>query len=142
MIESFLPDTWEIVLFGPIATVIALSVLARKRPDVEWVQAFSWKDRRSDQQKRQSPRSLSVNVGLEMIMFGLGAPALFYATAVTLFNEATTGSMLLVGAFSVSLIALGARLHASGTRQKSNVVAFPVRREVDEPLPVRRIANG
>jgi hypothetical protein len=142
MIESFLPDTSEIVLFGPIATVIALSVLARKRPDVEWLQAFSWKDGQSKEQTRQSQRSLSVAAGLEMITFGLGAPAVYYAASVTFFNEASTGAMLLVGAFSIGLISLGARLHAKGTRQKCNVVAFPVRHEADESPTVRKIVNG
>ena len=142
MIESFLPDTWVIVLLGPIATVIALSVLARKWPDLGWLLAFSWNDRREAKRKQQGQGSTTANIGLEMITFGLGAPGLFFATSMSAFNNAETGEILLVLAFSVGLITLGGRLYARANRQKSNVVEFPVRPEADEPHPVRKIANG
>jgi hypothetical protein len=107
MIESFLPESVKIVLMGIIALAIVLSALARKLPNVAWLQFFRLQDNRTEEQKRRARRSGDILGGLEMIMAGVAVPAVYLVGSVMFFNDPTRGTLLLVGAISVVLIALG-----------------------------------
>lgn len=107
MVESFLPESVKMVLMGIVSVVMVLSALARRMPDVAWLQTFKLQDKRTEEQKRKAQRSANILGGFEMILAGVALPAVYVVLTVMLFNEPSQGVLLLVGAFSLLLIGIG-----------------------------------
>ncbi|HYN82820.1 MAG TPA: hypothetical protein VES88_15130 [Gemmatimonadaceae bacterium] len=116
MVESFLPESVKMVLMGIVSVVIVLSALARRMPDVAWLQTFKLQDKRTEEQKRKAQRSANILGGFEMILAGVALPAVYVISTVMFFNEPSQGALLLVGALSVLLIGIGVRVILKAAR--------------------------
>ena len=116
MVESFLPESVKMVLMGIVSVVIVLSALARRMPDVAWLQTFKLQDKRTEEQKQRAQRSANILGGFEMILAGVALPAAYVILTVMLFNEPSQVVLLVVGAFSVLLIGIGVRVIVKAAR--------------------------
>ena len=119
MVESFLPESVKMVLMGIVSVVIVLSALARRMPDVAWLQTFKLQDKRTEEQKRKAQRSANILGGFEMILAGVALPAAYVILTVMLFNEPSQSVLLVIGAFSVLLIGIGVGVIVKAARSGS-----------------------
>ena len=119
MVESFLPESVKMVLMGIVSVVIVLSALARRMPDVAWLQTFKLQDKRTEEQKRKAQRSANILGGFEMILAGVALPAAYVILTVMLFNEPSQSVLLVIGAFSVLLIGIGVGVIVKAARAGS-----------------------
>jgi hypothetical protein len=106
--ETFLPDTVKVILFGLIVITFALSRFAHAFPHVAWLQFFRLPViQMSDEERARRRRSANRLTALEIILAGLALPLLFLFSTVMLFNEPKTIHMIIVTACSILCIALG-----------------------------------
>lgn len=109
--ESLLPDSVKAILLVVLAIGFGLSWLARRRPDVAWLQAFRLPViQRSPEEEARRRRSGNRMAALELMLTGLGLPLLYVLSTVMMFNNFHTLPTIVVGACSAALIALGVRL--------------------------------
>jgi len=83
--ETFLPDTVKVILFGLIVIAFALSRLARALPHVAWLQVFRL-PQMSEEQRARRRRSANRLTALEIVLAGLALPLLYLLSTVMLFN--------------------------------------------------------
>jgi hypothetical protein len=106
--ETFLPDTVKAILLGLIAFAFVLNRLARRLPDVAWLQVFRLPVRQmSEEQRARRRRSSNRMAALEIVVAGLALPLVYFVSTIMLFSEPKTMPTIIVGASSVLCIALG-----------------------------------
>jgi hypothetical protein len=106
--EAFLPDIVKKILLVLIAIAIVLFWLARRLPEVAWLQVFRLPAiPLSEEQKHRRRRSANRQAALEMMVAGLALPLLYVASTVMMFNDLKTIPMIIVTACSVLCIAIG-----------------------------------
>ena len=100
--------TVQIVALGILAVVFGMSALARRFPQVAWLQTFRHQPPRLSEQQRAGMRQrANVHAGVEMILMGIVLPLLYVAGTVMFFNAFTTTWTVLVVGASLVLIGLG-----------------------------------
>lgn len=100
--------TFELVVGGILLLLLGLSALARRYPEVAWLQAF--RDafpRLPEKERARMRRRANVYAGVEMILMGLALPLGYLFLTVMFFNAFTPLKTTLVLAASVLLIGLG-----------------------------------
>lgn len=106
--EMFLPDDVKQVLVGLIATAFVLGLLARKFPDVTWLQFFRLpQSHLSEKELARRRRSGDRLAAFEMIGAGFLLPLFYMLVTVMTFNEFETMPTLIVGACSVLCVVAG-----------------------------------
>lgn len=104
--EAFLPDSVKAVLLVVLVIVFAFGWLARKHPEVAWLQAFR-PPAMSEEQKARRRRAANRMAGLEIIGAGLALALLYIVSTVMMFNDFKLIPTIIVGACSLLCIALG-----------------------------------
>ncbi|MGQ0641563.1 MAG: hypothetical protein ACT4P6_12485 [Gemmatimonadaceae bacterium] len=95
-------------VLGAIALVIfGLSLLARRLPNVEWLQHFRFDKHLTEEQKARMRRRANVHAGVELILLGVILPLGYVALTVMFFNSFTPMGIALTLAGSGLCIALG-----------------------------------
>lgn len=101
-------ETFQLVFVAIMAAVWGLSTIARRRPDIAWLQgvrnAFP---QPTDEQRQKQRRRANVYAGAELILLGLIIPIGYLALTVMMFNDITMPMLLLVSAASLLCIGLG-----------------------------------
>jgi sterol desaturase/sphingolipid hydroxylase (fatty acid hydroxylase superfamily) len=106
--EAFLPDWLKAILVVIIPVAFSLNWLARKNPEVPWLQAFRLPDLPlTEEQKERRRRTGNQIEGLQIALVGLALPLLYIAATVMMFNDFKAVTTVIVGLCSLSCIALG-----------------------------------
>ncbi|MFN2567171.1 MAG: hypothetical protein ABR499_19420 [Gemmatimonadaceae bacterium] len=93
---------------GALVLVFGLSALARRFPDVAWLQPFrNAIPQLTGQQRAKIRRRSNIYAGVELILLGLVLPMAYAALKVMFFNAFTTKEVTLVLAGSALCIGLG-----------------------------------
>ncbi len=100
--------TIQFILVGIFAVIFGASAIARRFPNVAWLQVLRYDPPRlSVEQRARNRRRANVYAGVEMILMGVVLPFGYFALTVMFFNSPTpTGIVLTLGA-SLLLIVLG-----------------------------------
>jgi hypothetical protein len=105
---QFIPESVKTIVLGVIATVIVLGAIAKRRPDIAWLQRFRLPDDRlTPPQKERLRRSQNVTAGVELILLGMVVPMGYAVLTMMFFNTPDFWMTLLTGVISVVCIALG-----------------------------------
>ena len=100
--------TLQLVLVGLLAVTFILAALARRFPQITWLQIFRYNTPRpSEEQRAKFRQRANINAGVEMILMGMVLPMIYIAGTVMFFNAFTTTGIILVAAGSLLLIGLG-----------------------------------
>ena len=114
---SFFVDDDAKVVFGVLVLIwIALQYAARRRPDVEWLQALKLPEL-SPRQKRIAERRAHIYGGLHFILLGLVIPMGYIALTVMTFNDferTPTVLVLLTSAVSIGIGIIAIARNARG----------------------------
>jgi hypothetical protein len=100
--------TLQLVLVGLLAVIFGLAALARRFPQVTWLQIFRHNTPRlSEEQRAKFRQRANIHAGAEMILWGVALPMIYIAGTVMFFNAFTTTGIIFVLAGSLLLIGLG-----------------------------------
>lgn len=98
----------QLILVGVFAFVYGFSALARRFPDVAWLQRLRYDPPRlSDAQRAKMRRRANIHAGVELILLGLVIPLCYVALTMMLFSDVTRTAMTIVFAGSALCIGLG-----------------------------------
>lgn len=100
-------STLQIVVASVAMLVMLLGWLARRHPEARWLRAFNLRDRLTPAQQRELKRSSDVAAGMQLILLGIVVALGYVALTVMLFNEFTTGGVVLVTVCSLGCIVAG-----------------------------------
>lgn len=101
-------ETLETVLVVPVLVIVALSILARKRPDVRWLQVFNLQSRLTEEQRARLRRTQNRRAGAELIMLGIVIPLGFLGLKMMLFFSSISAvELVVVGLLSATCIVGG-----------------------------------
>ena len=89
-----------VVIFG-------LSLLARRMPEVAWLQHFRFDAHLTEEQKTRMRRRANVHVGVELILLGFAIPLGHVLLTVMTFSAMTASGMTIAIAASLLCIGLG-----------------------------------
>jgi len=107
-VDALFPDWLKVILLGLLATGFGLSWLARKRPDVAWLQVFRLPTVHLSEEERIRRRRVANRItALEIVAAGLVLPLLYALSTVMMFNDFKTLPTIIVGVCSVLCIGLG-----------------------------------
>jgi hypothetical protein len=100
--------TLQVVLVALMAIVFGLSALARRYPDVAWLQPFkaAW-PRLAEEQKAVQRRRANAHAGVQLILLGFVIPLAYGVLTVMFFNSFTAGITTLVLLGALLCVALG-----------------------------------
>lgn len=104
---SFLPDPVEYTLGALALVFIGLGVLARRFPDVPWLQHFDLGSRLTEEQRARLRRRANRSAGVELIALGFGIPLVYFALKMAFFQETRPIELAIVVAASLLCIGLG-----------------------------------
>jgi hypothetical protein len=100
--------TIQLVLGGLVVVILGLAALARRFPNVGWLQVLRFNaPSLSEEQRARIRQRSNINAGIEMILLGIILPLLYLGGTVMFFNEPTTTGILLATGASALLIGLG-----------------------------------
>lgn len=100
--------TVQLVLVGLLAVIFGLAALARRFPQVAWLQVFRYNAPPLSEERRATIRQrANIHASIELILSGIVLPMIYIAGTVMFFNEFTTTGTVLVLAGSLLLIGLG-----------------------------------
>jgi hypothetical protein len=106
--DALIPDAIKIVLLVLLAVAMGLGWLARRLPQVAWLQLFRLPTvQLTEEQRARRHRAANRGAALEMIFAGFVLPLLYVVSTVMMFNDFKTIPTLLVGACSLCCIGLG-----------------------------------
>src|SRR5687768_13245866 len=98
----------QFVLGGIVMAFLALRALAKRYPDVAWLQAVrSAFPEPSEAEQAKMRRRANVHAGVELILIGIVLPLGYFALTVMFFSAVTTLGISLVSASSLLCIGLG-----------------------------------
>lgn len=98
----------QLILGGLLIAGYGLSILARRFPDVAWLQPFRFRlPQPSAAQQSRMRRRANAYAGIELILLGICLPLGYAALTVMFFNSFTTMGVIAVLAGSALCIALG-----------------------------------
>jgi hypothetical protein len=98
----------QLVLVGVFVFVYGFSALARRFPDVAWLQRLRYDPPRlSDAQRAKIRRRANIHAGVELILLGIVLPMGYVALTMMLFSDVTRIAMTVVFAGSALCIGLG-----------------------------------
>jgi hypothetical protein len=98
----------KLVLLGVLALVYGFSALARRFPDVAWLQRLRYyPPRLSDAERAKIRRRSNINAGVELILVGLVLPMGYVVLTIMLFSDVTRTAMIVVFAGSALCVGLG-----------------------------------
>lgn len=101
-------DRIKLLLGGALALVFVLSRLARRFPDVAWLQPFrNAFPRPGEAEGARLRQRATAHVGAELILMGVALPLLYAAATVMLFNDFKARAIALVLVLSLLCIGLG-----------------------------------
>jgi hypothetical protein len=102
----FLDD--DIKVIGGVIVIIwiAIQVMAKRRPDIAWLQQLRLPEVSPERQARHRRQS-GILTGLQFILLGIVLPIGYGAITVMMFNDFETLPTVLVMLASVALIVLG-----------------------------------
>jgi hypothetical protein len=100
--------TVQLVLVGIIVVLFGASALARRFPDIGWLQVFRYDPPQlSEEQRALMRRRSDINSGIQLILLGIGLPLIYVASTIMFFNDFEAIPTVLVVAGSVVCIGLG-----------------------------------
>jgi hypothetical protein len=102
-----LPEPVKIAIATIAVIITALSFIARKRPDVRWLQHFNFQAHLTEEQRERNRRRQNAQVGAELILAGIILPIGYLALKVMFFNAINTMELVAVGILSLICFALG-----------------------------------
>ena len=113
--------TIQLVLGSFVILLIAISTLARRFPDVAWLQLFRLNTPQLSNEQRAKLRQRSnIDAGVELILIGVVVPFAYFAITMMTFNEPTIlGAALAIGS-SIVLVTLGTVAIWTNRRRASN----------------------
>jgi hypothetical protein len=112
--ESFLPDTVKVILLALIALAFVGSRLARRFPDIAWLQFFRLPVRQMSEAERSKRRRAANRIAALEIMFaGILLPVVYFLSSVMFFSEPKTLPTIIVFAGSFICFGLGIWVLAS-----------------------------
>jgi hypothetical protein len=107
MVEMFFPESLKIVLASLFMIALTLSLLAKKFPEMHWLQVFRFDDKRTEAERKRAARAGNRMAGLEMIIMGFVVVFGYMALTVFMFNDFEPALTVGVGVISLALIGLG-----------------------------------
>jgi hypothetical protein len=106
--DALFPDWLKLILLGMLGTFYGLSWLARKHPDVGWLQVFQLPTiQRSEEERARQRRFSNRMAAVEMILAGLVLPLLYALSTVMMMNNFHTLPTIIVLACSALCIGFG-----------------------------------
>jgi hypothetical protein len=107
-----LDTLWQAIQVLLIIAMIVVFVLvrtARRNPHVEWLQAFNFKDPRSEERQRRARHTSEIISGVEIIGMGLAAPPLYLFSTVFMFENPNPVILTASIVFALGMVFLGIR---------------------------------
>ena len=102
-----LSETVQVVLAIPVLIIVGLSFLARKHPDVRWLQPFNLQAHLTEEQRARLRRSQNRTVGAELILLGVIILLGYLALKVMLVSTIERGELALVALLSLTCVVFG-----------------------------------
>jgi hypothetical protein len=100
--------TVQLIILGVLVVMFGLSALARRFPQVDWLQLFRFdRPRLSEQEKARIRRRSNIQAGIELLLLGIVLPLGYIAITVMFFSAFETIVTALVFAGSILCIGLG-----------------------------------
>ena len=101
-------QTIQLIVLVFLGALWGLSALARRNPQVRWLQPFNIKwPQLSEAQKDRMRRRSNILAGLKFVLLGFGVPVMYVASSVMMFNDPTTLGLTISGACGLALIVVG-----------------------------------
>jgi hypothetical protein len=111
-------ERFQVVVGSILVVLYGLSALSRRFPNVAWLRHFRIpRPRFTEEQQARMRRRANVNVGAQLILFGVILPMGYLALTVMTFSTVSTGVMTLVLGGSVLCIVLGITAIVRGGRR-------------------------
>lgn len=111
MIESFPPERVKTVLTGILAGGFVLVYVARRLPNVAWLEPFRLRAfQQTEAQRARYRRFGNIKAGFEIMLAGIAVPMLYVLSRVFMFNEPTARGLLISGAVAVVAVVIGATI--------------------------------
>lgn len=108
----------KLVLGAVLALVFGASALARRFPNVAWLQRLRFTPPQlTESQRRRMVRRVNINAGIQLILMGIIVPMVYFALTVMFFNEVTMPAVTVVLVSSVACIGLGLTAIVRNSRQ-------------------------
>ena len=111
-----LSETVKIAIGAPVLIITILSFVARKRPDVRWLQHFNFQAHLTEEQRARNRKRQNVLVGAELILAGVIIPVGYFALKVMLFKTIDAIELVVVGLLSLLCFGLGIAAIAAGRK--------------------------
>jgi hypothetical protein len=113
-------QTFQVIVVLVMATIWALSTVARRRPDIGWLQPFRAAfPRMTEQQRARAKRRADFYTGFEFILLGIVIPMGYVALTVMMFNSFTVTGIIVTAATSIICIGLGVTVIVRSRRPAS-----------------------
>jgi hypothetical protein len=111
--EMLLPDGSETIALGLFAAAILVVWLARRFPDVTWLQPFQLRTfQLTEAQKARHRRAGNRQAALEIMLMGLMLPVLYLLSSLFMFNDPKATPMAIALAGMVVCFGVGIWLFA------------------------------
>ena len=102
-----LSEPLKILLGIAVLLIMGLSYLARRRPDVRWLQACNFQAHLTEEQRARLRRTQNRTAGAELILLGMIIPMGYLGLKVMFFSAVQRMELVLVGLLGATCIVLG-----------------------------------
>lgn len=101
-------ETFQLAVMVLLGSLWGLATLARRRPDVTWLQPFRTAfPQPTEAQRQRQRRRADTHAGVELILLGLVIPIGYVALTLMTFSDTSAVGLTLAAAGSLLCIGLG-----------------------------------